>query len=162
MLFISANLYAKDINERYSYADFMHQNFRDADPREFNDTTIVGSCFYQEVVYSPDSLGNTPPESLVEIFPDGTQDITFQRCNLDNVKLPKNIILINCANKRIRVMNDWDDWILDRDSKPVEPMNKEQRERANLSTSPHDIPDHYWTEEERRAFEELLNAALTP
>ena len=153
LILTATNAYA---NEKYSYKDFMHQDFLSVDASEFSDSTIIGSNFYQESAYSADALGNTPPDPLVDVFPVGTQNVTFERCNLDNVKLPKDSILIDCINRRIRVQNDWEDWILDGDSKPSEPMNLEQRLEAEVWTSPNSIPNVLWTEAQKETFEEGL------
>ena len=119
---------AETINEKYSYKDFMHKSFRDVSAQEFNGTVIVGSCFYQE------GKPNTA------IFPNGMVGVTFRNCNLDNVYIPAGNTVEGGTHKKIRVMNDLDDWILDKDLKPVEPINKEQRLEAGISIDPKDIP----------------------
>ena len=133
----------------YDYQDFTDRNFLDLPPEEFSGKIISGSCFYQQ--YTPD--GKEPP---FEIFPPTVKDVTFVRCNLDNVKLPEGTKIIECTNKIIKVQNDWDDWICDDNGNPIEPLNKEQRIKARISISPDSIPKKKFSQEQRLAFEEQL------
>lgn len=114
-----ASMSFAEVNEKYSYKDFTGQNFLDIDPSEFSNTTIVGSCFYQSKMGS-------------KVFPDGIENVTFERNNLDNVLLPdvpSNINLnvtdsyvspvntyIDNTHKYIRVIGD-ETWVLSRDGK---------------------------------------------
>ena len=141
-------------NDKYSFGDFMGQSLRDVPVKELNDTEIVGSCFYQED--KPDAF----------VFPDGMKGVTFRRCNLDNVYIPPGNTVVTegweaCCQKRIMVQPptpkakpDKDDppdgpidWIVDKDNKPVEPLNKRQFEEEGRSLDPKDIPEHYFIEE---------------
>jgi hypothetical protein len=129
LLLIVGVSFAGDINQKYSFKDFTHHKFVKVDPKEFNDTVIVGSCFYQEG--DPDQ----------KVFPDGMKGVTFKRCNLDNVLIPEgNTVDKDCTTKRIKVQNDLRDWILDKDNKPVEVMGKEIWESKGLSIDPAEIP----------------------
>jgi hypothetical protein len=116
------------INEKYSFKDFMNQDFSGVDASEFNDTEIKGSCFYQE-------------DDAKEIFPSDMTGVTFIRCNLDNVIIPAGATVDkSCINRRIKVQNDLEDWFLDGSSQPTEPMHKDDYLRLGLSTDPADIP----------------------
>lgn len=136
----------KIINKKYSFRDFSNKSFLDIPVIEFNNTIIKGSCFYQE---------NYPNK---DIFPSGMVGVVFDNVNLDNVHIDKsnNIILDSCTNKKIQVQNDWDDWILDNNFKPIEPINKKQRLKAGISIKPEDIPKEKFTEEERLEFKKSL------
>lgn len=121
-------------NEKYSFKDFMGHSFKDKKPKEFNDTELIGSCFYQECVYDD-------PMVLKDIFPDGMKGVTFRRCNLDNVYIPAgNTVEPDCTHKKIKIQNDLEDWILDTTLKPVEPMSKNDFIRLGISIAPKDIP----------------------
>jgi len=125
------------INQKYSFKDFMGHNFSTANASEFNNTEIVGSCFYQE--NKPDA----------EIFPSGMTGVTFKRCNLDNVKVPAgNTVESDCCNRKIKVQNDLEDWVLDGTNSPVEPVAKKKFIRLGLSIDPTDIPADFEREEE--------------
>lgn len=132
------------INLKYSYKDFTHQNFTEIDPSEFNDSEIVGSCFYQESPYDADAQGNSPRTSLVNVFPLLMNDVTFLRCNLDNCKIPgepgRNTVGERSSNRKIRVMNDLEDWVLGNDHKPTEPIDRAKFERKGWSIDPADLP----------------------
>ncbi|MFH1353994.1 MAG: hypothetical protein ABIH36_01780 [bacterium] len=134
----------KPINEKYSYRDFTHQSFSDVPAAEFNDTTIIGTSFYQE---------NDPYK---KIFPDDIKGVIFKRCNLDNVYIPEGNIIEGGTHKQLQLQNDLDEWLVDRDLNPIEPMNKEERLAAGVSINPQDIPRHKFTPGERAAFEEKL------
>lgn len=151
--------YGKPLNEKYSHQAYPYHNvsFKEVDPKEFNNTVIKGSCFYQE------ALENDPN---FDIFPDGMTGVIFIGCNLDNINIPIGNEVVGCSQKRIKVQNDWDDWLMeykDGKWKPKEPIDKEQRLDANLSIDPKDIPNEKWTEEQRKQFEDLLfSASIVP
>ena len=121
------------INEKYSYKNFIRRKFKSIDAQEFNNTEIVGTCFYQE--NSPDS----------DIFPDEMAGVTFTKCNLDNVLIPLGNIVNGGCNRRIKVQNPTidnptpEDWILDNLGNPIEPVNKERFIKKGLSIDPKDI-----------------------
>jgi hypothetical protein len=71
-------------NEKYSHRDFTHQSFKHLPASEFNNSTIVNSCFYQEIVY-----GDTLPTDGVDIFPDDVVGLVLDGCNCDNVNINK-------------------------------------------------------------------------
>ena len=124
------------INEKYSFKDFSGRDFSKLDPKkEFNNTEIVGSCFYQE---------NKP---FSEIFPALMTGVTFKRCNLDNVKVPAGNTIITedwekCCNKQIHVQNDLRDWEVDKDLKAVKPLHNDGE-----NVDPIKIPANYAKEE---------------
>ena len=142
----------KMINKKYSYQAFPYHglSFKDRPASEFNNTEIVGSCFYQE--WQEGEL-----DVVKDIFPDGIKGVVFIRCNLDNVYVPSGNKIVEGTHKTIKVQNDWDDWFLDDNLKPKEPMNKEVRLKAKISINPKDIPKKKFTTKEREDFEKLLS-----
>ena len=147
------------INKKYSNRAFLYHSvsFKDIPAKEFNNTIIQGSCFYQEWDWD----GNKPV--IKDIFPDGMTGVVFRNCNLDNVYIPPGNTVEGGTNKRIQVQNDWSDWVLDSNLKPKEPVNKKMRLEAGVSIDPKDIPEKKFTEEERKQFEEILNSiSVTP
>lgn len=96
---------------------------------DFNNSEIIGSCFYQQV--APDT----------QVFPSGIIGTKFTRCNLDNVLIPPgNIIEFDCCHRKIKIQNDLEDWVVDSSLKPIEPVNRKIFERLGLSIDPKDIP----------------------
>jgi hypothetical protein len=123
------------INEKYSFKGFMGQSLKGVPVEEFNNTEIKGSCFYQEAK-------ETDVEVLSDIFPDGMVGVTFQRCNLDNVEIPAgNTIDGRCSNRKIKVQNDREDWVLSNLNAPIEPVDKKRFLQKGKSIDPQDIPD---------------------
>lgn len=146
------------INERYSSgfghdADWTNRDFRKTDPIEWNGTTVVGACFYQEAPYSATGI----PDPRKDIFPRSMKDVTFRFCNLDNVIVPPgNIVEANCCHRRIRVQNDRDDWALNEDGQPLKPVNKKTRERQGVTIDPADLPERLVSEAEYRELKRRL------
>jgi len=114
-------------NEKFSHKDFMHKILTDTDPKDWDDTEVVGSCFYNE----------TP---RTKVFPDGIKNVKFIGCNLDNIVIPETCTMEKCTNKLIQVQSDLNDWILDEDLKPVEPLNKARYIKLGVSYDPKDLP----------------------
>ena len=147
----------KPINEKYSFKGFPYHglSFKKIDPKEFNNTTIKGSCFYQEWLEGEKEVEK-------EIFPEGMTGVTFKGCNLDNVIVPIGNTVIGGTHKLIQVQNDWEDWVLEKkDGKLVakEPMNKKLRIEKGFSVDVNDIPSEKWTQEEKKQYEEDFNNA---
>jgi hypothetical protein len=156
-LLIPLLAFAKELpmNEKYSFQAFPYHDlsFKDVPAKEFNNTIIRGSCFYQE--------WREGEEIIKDIFPDGMTGVTFLCCNLDNIYIPPGNKVEYGTNKRIQVQNDFQAWILDDQLKPKEPMDKEMRLEAGVSIDPKDIPAKKFTPEERKQFEETL-MGITP
>jgi len=120
------------LNKKYSFKDFCGKSLIKEDPKEFTGI-IKGSCFYHECPEDRD-------EPLVDVFPDGIE-CTFERCNLDNVVIPpKCTVMECCTNKRVKVQNDREDWVLHPDNKPLEPIAKKRFIKLGISTDAKDIP----------------------
>ena len=113
------------VNDKYSWKDFTGKTLTDA--KDLKDIVIFGSCFSQEI---PDT----------KVFPDDMQNVTFIGCNLDDVYIPVGNTVIGGTQKRFKVQNDLEDWILDKDNKPIKPIDKEKFTGLGLSIDPKDIP----------------------
>lgn len=102
LLLLSMGCYASPINTKYSQKDFTGQSFKNRPASEFSNTTIVGSCFYQPN-YTDQAVWTT-------IFPEGTTNVTFIACNIDNVKLPTNTTLTGELNshRQFIIVNNQD------------------------------------------------------
>lgn len=126
-----------DVNDSLSYKDFTGQSLKHLDPAEFNGREIVGSCFWQE--NKPDS----------DIFPDGIEGTIFTRCNLGNVLIPPMCYVNDdCSYPRVKVQNDAEDWVIDEDNNPIEPLNKKRFIAEGKSLDPKNIPTDFYREEE--------------
>lgn len=117
-------------NDKYSSKDFTGRNLLDV--KDLEGKIIFGSCFSQE---TPDT----------KVFPD-VKNLTLINCNLDNVYLDKNWQVIGGTQRRFKVQNDLEDWIIDKDNKPTEPILKEQFQKLGISINPNDIPTIKMTE----------------
>ena len=156
LMLIPMVCFAQEINKKYSYQAYPYHDvsFKDVKVEEFNNSTIIGSCFYQEWTEGD-------AEVVKDIFPDGIIDVIFENCNLHNIYIPPgNTIKGGCTGK-VQVQNDWDDWFLDNSLTPVEPVNKELRIKAGISIDPNDIPIKKFTKEERQDFEKTLYNVIT-
>ena len=115
-------------NKKYSGKDFTFINLTKVKASEFNNSEIFGSCFYAE-------------NPTTAVFPKTMKGVTFDRCNLDNVVISEgNTVLPSCTNKKIAIQNDLEDWMLDENLNPVEPINKKGFEDLGISIDPADIP----------------------
>jgi hypothetical protein len=100
-----------------------------------------------------------------DIFPDDMTGVTFYNCNLDNVYVPPGNTVIGGSQRRIKVQNDWEDWILEKKMgrwQPKEPMNKEERLEKNISIDPRKIPKKKFTLKEREDFERQYEQDFIP
>ena len=141
----------KSLNEKYSFGDFTHKSFKDQPTKDFDNSCIKGSCFYQESKYGEE-------EVVKDIFPDGIKGVEFVRCNLDNVLIPAdNTVDKRSSKNKVQVQNDLDDWILNDDKTPKEPMNKESRIELGISVDSKDIPIIKMTKEEKKSYEEAIH-----
>lgn len=138
------------LNLKYSFKDFSNQSFKTVSASEFNGTCIKGSSFYQEAKFDDVII-------LKDIFPRGMKNVEFVRCNLDNVKVvANNIVGSRSVNRRIKVQNDFEDWILDANNNPKEPIGKELRIKRGISINPKDIPIKKFTKEQHEIFSKSM------
>ena len=106
--------------------DFTGEDLTSGAP--ITDIIIVGNCFSQE---KPDT----------QVFPEGSKNITFKRCNLSNVKLPPGSIVDGCQTTRFRAQSvegeEIDqDWELDELDNPVRPLDHKAWTRDGKSIDP--------------------------
>ena len=124
-MLITYNKTEYDCSDEFSFKDFtgrgdVHFGGMKAD------MIIYGSCFSHEI---PD----------IQIFPD--IPITFIKCNLDNVRLSSKQTAIDCWQRRFKVQNDRNDWLIDAVAKPVMPFNHKVFTKMDLPMPlPKDIP----------------------
>ena len=114
-------------NTKYSNKDFTGRKLVNTSAIDWNNSEVVNSCFSQE---TPDT----------EVFPAGITGVVFQRCNLDNVVVPPTCTVEGGCHRRWKVQNDLEDWFIDVDGNPIEPMNKGHFQKLGLSIDPKDIP----------------------
>ena len=108
----------------YSNKDFTNSILTKV--KDLNGQVIRGSCFGKEV---PDT----------KVFPADMRDVTFINCNLDNCLIPEGNTVIDCTTRRYKVQEDGEDWIIDKDLKPIEPVNKKAWIKLGRSIDPASI-----------------------
>jgi hypothetical protein len=113
-------------NEKYSHKNFTDQILTHTDPSEWDDTDVIGTCFYNQ-------------KPLTEVFPSEIKNVKFIGCNLDNIIIPDGCTIEGGCHRLIQVQNDGEDWLIDKDLNPIEPLNKTQFEKLGLSIDPKDI-----------------------
>lgn len=109
------------MNKKYSFGDFLNQNFKSRPANEFDNSEIIGSCFYQEVTY-----GNTLPVTGIDIFPDDMTGVIFKRCNLDNVYIPAGNTVesdkgVDSSTKQIMADDEGLDCLVKNNAGTLEP-----------------------------------------
>ena len=153
IFFLLCSVAHAGVNEKYSYKDFMGESFTHLPASEFNNSTIIGSNFYQE---------NKPDE---DIFPDGLVNVEFQKCNLDNVLIKTGMTADNTnAKKRIKAQNDLEDWIVEKVSDKwvaKEPHKKDKFAELGLSIDPKDIPVKKQTKSTTEKKREEINNSIS-
>lgn len=97
-----------EYDENYSGKSFIYQDL--SDRKDMDGITIYSSIFASEI---PDT----------KIFSDNMKNVRFVNCNLDNIIIPPGNILQNCSNRRFKIQNDGNDWIIDNSNKPIKPLN---------------------------------------
>lgn len=117
-----------DCDKILSNQIFTNRLFLDS-PIDFSNKTIYDTCFYNEI---PDSV----------IFKPEVRNVTFVRCNLDNIILPNICTVISCSQARFKCQNDGNDWFIDVTNKPIKPIGHEIFTKFALPIpDPKDIPN---------------------
>ena len=114
-----------EFNDKYSHKLFKIKDL--INDRDINNQVIYSSCFCCD-----------KPES--QMFPEDMKGVKFYNCNLDNCIIPDGNEVISGSVRRFKVQNDNEDWIIDRNDKLIEPINKKIFVKLGLSTDPKDIP----------------------
>lgn len=96
------------------------------------------------IIYS--SVFNQPTPDT-HIFREDMTSVTFICASLDNVFIPEGNIVMNevnggtCGSQiRFEVQNDLQEWIVDEENNPIEPIAKEDFLKKGISIDPEDIP----------------------
>ena len=159
-MFVPIFCLGKPINEKYSYKAYSYHglSFKNRPASEFNNTTIKGSCFYQDWKEG---------ESVVkDIFPDGMVGVEFKNCNIDNLFIPVGNTVVGGTNKKIKEQNDKEDWVLNDSLEPVEPITKEIRLKAKvpMNIDPKKLPKKKFTKGEKDEFDKKYspNTSINP
>lgn len=79
----------------------------------------------------------------IHIFRDDMKGVTFYNCNLDNIFIPEGNTLIGCTNDRMARQNDYRDWYIDEEDKPVKLVNEDQWIERGTWTDPARIPKDF-------------------
>lgn len=115
--------------------------------------TIVGSNLACEGTKPADFLPDLP--------------LVFERCNLDNVVLPKQAVMVPateagraCSHNRIVVQNDREDWVCKwADDSPVQPADLKGALRDGRNTDPRALPTAAMTETDVRSAQDARREA---
>jgi hypothetical protein len=138
------------VNEKYSHKSFKRQDLTKLDASEFNDSEIIHGMFCQEKPWT-------------DVFPPDIKGVVFDRCNLDNCNIPSGATVIGGTNKHWKDMADGEQWQIDKDEKPIAPMNPKAFDAQGVSKNPADIipmlNNVRRTEAKRREYQEKIEQA---
>lgn len=117
------------------------QNYNCSDDYSFKDFT--STVYFREnlsniVIYASCFICEKPDHPL---FQGTLTNVTFIKCNLDNVLIPQGAILIDCTQRRFLVQNDLRDWEVDGDNVPIKVINEKFWIQQGFSVNPADIPN---------------------
>jgi len=115
------------INKKYSYKSWKRQSFTGKDPKEFNDSEIVGAGFSQN-------------EPFTDVFPALISKVKFINCNLDNCNIPAGATVEGGTNKHFKEQADGEIWLVDAAKKPTAPLKPYRFDKWGVSKDPKDIP----------------------
>ena len=115
-----------EVDDELSFKIFTNWNLKEHQ-FDFNGKTVYASSFYNE---TPDS----------DILPDGIKDVTFLKCDLNNIIIPEGNTVIDCSQERIELMNDMRDWITDPEGNAQKVVGEEYWVSKGVSVDPQVIP----------------------
>lgn len=114
------------VNEKYSRKDFTGWDM--TANTDMSGIIIEGSCFSHE---KPDS----------QVFPRDMVNTTFVDCNLDNCIIPEGNRVTGGSQRRFKVQNDLNDWLVDDSVRPIKPLDHVALEKLGKPVPrPEDIP----------------------
>ena len=90
-----------DCDDKWSFKNFSNRPVPDLP----DGIVVYSTAFYHEQDAAP--------------FPEKMTGVTFVKCNLDNVTVPRGNTIIQCSQKRFRCQKDGCDWEIDADDRPV-------------------------------------------
>lgn len=108
-------------------AGFKNRDLLNIPLDKFNNKTLKNSCIAQR---NPNT----------KVFPDGIVNCTLVNWNTNNCIIPAGITLSGGSNKQVKRQNDGENWIVDKNLKPVSPLIPEEYDKYGLSKKPQDIP----------------------
>lgn len=117
-------------NDEFSFKNFTNWEFISRPEYDFSNKVIYATVFMNE---KPGAV----------IFSDKTENVVFICCNLDNIALPRNSMVVNpgCGSqKRFEVQNDRLDWIVDEQNRPIQLIDEEIWASKGVSIDPEKIP----------------------
>lgn len=114
------------MSDKYSKKDFTGWDL--TANKDMSGLTIEGSCFSHE---TPDSI----------VFPEEMTGTIFIDCNLDNCIIPDGNKVIGGSQRRFKVQNDLNDWVVGEDDKPTAIIDHAIFEKyGKTPPRPEDIP----------------------
>lgn len=117
-----------EVDDELSFRVFNGWEFLSRPEYDFKGKTIYASSFYNE---TPD----------YQVFPEDMKGAIFIKCNLDNVLIPEGNTLIQCSQRRFKVQNDLNDWLVDEADVAILPVGHEVFTKLDLPMpDPKDIP----------------------
>jgi hypothetical protein len=105
-------------DDEFSLKNFSGQSFE----KDLSGLTIFTSNFAQEI---PDT----------QVFSPKMTGATFVNCNLDNVLIPPGNTVIGGTQRRYQAQSDGQDWIVDANNVPTEPLNPPSDDEIPIDTS---------------------------
>jgi hypothetical protein len=96
--------------------------------------------FNGKVIYASHFMHETPGANP---FPPSMKNVTFIRCNLDNLVIPEGVTLIDCLNRFFQAQADGQDWFVHEDDlTPIAPFDYKVYLKKGLPIpSPDDLPE---------------------
>lgn len=141
-------------DDELSFKNFSNWEFKSRPEYDFSNKTIYASTF-----------SNETPNS--DIFPEGTHDVHFIYCHLENVILPPNSVVDNpdcdgspCWTQPFEVQNDHRDWQLNSKGVPVKVLNEDYWKSQEVSVDPADIPQTEVIVSQGQTLEQVLKSEI--
>lgn len=114
-------------DDELSFRDFTGWEFQSRPEYDFSGKTIYASVFSQE---TPDR----------DIFSQDMKGAIFVKCNLDNVYVSDENIVLQSSQRRFEEQNDLRDWEIDDKGDPVKVVSEDFWKAKGYSVDVKDIP----------------------